>query len=74
MRISLKKWKQRQFDKKVKKEQVKFAKTKWHSWFAWHPIGIEDEIMFLEVIHRRYDPYADAWRYKHLMDILKDGH
>lgn len=29
------------------------AKYEWHSWFAWHPVRVDDKMCWLEVVERR---------------------
>lgn len=48
------------------------ARGKWHRWFAWHPIKIGKEYVWLEWLERRDDnaTYDDFnwrdWQYRHL--------
>ena len=40
--------------------------AKWHRWFAWHPVRVRDEIVWLETVWRRevctsWDSY---WEYE----------
>jgi hypothetical protein len=31
----------------------KDKKSKWHRWFAWHPVSIEGQTIWLEIVLRR---------------------
>lgn len=39
------------------------ASFQWHLWFAWHPVILENEIVWLEKIWRRRQTswYEHAW-------------
>jgi hypothetical protein len=33
----------------------------WHPWFAWYPVIIRDEIVWLEVVNRRRVDIGHMW-------------
>lgn len=43
---------------------------KWHEWFAWHPVQVEWEIVWLEKVERRLQKmefpslYGPSWEYR----------
>lgn len=59
----------RQFNRKKKLEKTL---GKWHLWFAWYPVTIDDERVWLEKVQRRmnldwiwFDRYwGRKWNYK----------
>lgn len=36
----------------------------WHDWFAWHPVRIHNEIVWLEIVERRRTDADKPWWYK----------
>jgi hypothetical protein len=47
------------------------ARKQWHEWFAWHPIFIEHELVWLETVERKrcYPEHVSLyitpwWRYR----------
>lgn len=42
------------------------SKQDWHKWFAWHPVSVGNEAVWLEVIERKvsYSIYDDWWEYR----------
>lgn len=47
------------------KFESKWSKTQrqkqWHDWFAWHPIRINDEIVWLETVERKRTGEKQIW-------------
>lgn len=48
-------------------------KEEWHEWFAWYPVVIGDDIVWLETVRRRkyrtyndYSMYYLRWEYDNL--------
>ncbi len=47
---------------------MRFTPTKrktWRRWFAWHPVLIDDTIIWLEIIERKRDPDIFDWVYSY---------
>ena len=44
--------------------------SSWQPWFAWHPIQIEEQLVWLETIHRQWSggTYSGRWIYR-LIDV-----
>lgn len=42
----------------TKKKEKSFDKSEWHKWFAWYPVKIKDERIWLETIIRKEDSYS----------------
>lgn len=41
--------------------------TKWHDWFAWYPVSVENnKVAWLETVQRkaRFDDYGALWDYR----------
>lgn len=39
--------------------------TKWHTWFAWHPVVVDDTIVWLEdVIRKQGSGYEATYEYR----------
>lgn len=45
-------------------------KSRWHKWFAWHPVVIENDCVWLETVERRidYGIYDDFPEYRYATD------
>jgi hypothetical protein len=43
-------------------------KREWHRWFAWHPIKIDHQWVWLETVHRKWmmnpGDYCPTWHYR----------
>ena len=35
----------------------------WHPWFAWHPVNVQDEWIWLERVERQVDAYGATLRF-----------
>ena len=52
--------------------------TPWKLWFAWYPIRVNDEIVWLKKVYRRclntYVDYDDwtIYEYGNIFDVLKE--
>jgi hypothetical protein len=50
-------------------KRAKKDKTKWHTWFAWHPVRIGPHLAWLEFVERRGDFFEDScggiWVYEY---------
>jgi hypothetical protein len=40
-------------------------RASWRRWFAWHPVLIDNVIVWLEIIERRRDPDIFDWVYSY---------
>jgi hypothetical protein len=43
------------------------AREQWHSWFAWRPVRVEMDGVWLETVERRYFDcafYRSPWEYR----------
>ena len=41
----------------------------WHRWFAWHPVRVDNEWVWLEYVERLGvdgDGYGDSWKYRRM--------
>lgn len=45
--------------------RIKTSHTEWHRWFAWHPVKIEHEYVWLEVVHRKGQQVPYGWDYEY---------
>jgi hypothetical protein len=51
----------------------------WHKWFAWYPISVENEVLWLETVHRKgtvtFDTYSGfptvRWEYRFLENFCR---
>ena len=54
-----------------------FAKEQWHQWFAWHPVRVGDECIWLETIYRKGTYHASiaevwTWEYRATLDAIEE--
>jgi hypothetical protein len=69
LRFSLEPWQKRR-DQRISEQDEKYRE--WQSWWAWHPIRIDNDILIFEKIYRKRRGRDYDWQYKHLLDFLKE--
>lgn len=64
------------YEKKAKR--LAESKRKWSKWFAWYPVRIGDELVWLETVQRRivWDRVDEVnlWLHKELGDDNQDSY
>lgn len=45
--------------------------SEWHEWFAWHPVTIDGQTVWLETILRyeQWSPVGSYWIYEEVIEI-----
>ena len=67
------------FDLIDKNLQEQAMKPKWREWFAWRPVKVHGEWVWMKTVYRRclntYVDYDDWKRYEYgnIFDVLKDA-
>jgi hypothetical protein len=52
---------------------IKEPKTEWHRWFAWHPVKVEHQYVWLEKVYRKGQRVPYGWDYDYRVEGSEIG-
>jgi hypothetical protein len=55
-------WKSLSYERRQRRSAWIIARMEWHDWFAWRPVLIEGQTVWLETVQRRM--LSDWWKYR----------